>query len=91
MIKHASATSFVSVILFTAFTYTYSKFVTTASDGAKFGWPLVFFSTDPEKEIMAGNSFSLFNLSVDLMICIAMGFLIVQLLSLDKRRKKRLA
>lgn len=91
MIKNASATSFVSVALFTALTYTSSKFLPSGLAGAKFGWPFVFFTTDPEKEIMAGKSFSLLNLSIDFMICLSIGFLLVQLLSVDKRRKSKLA
>jgi general stress protein CsbA len=91
MIKQLSATSFVSVVLFTAINYTHSKFLTSYLIGANFGWPFVFFTSDPEKEIMAGKSFSLINLSIDFFICLIIGFLLVQILSVRKRRKNNLA
>lgn len=91
MIKQLSVTSFVSVVLFTAVNYTHSKFLTSYLIGANFGWPLVFFTSDPEKEIMAGKSFYLLNLSIDFLICLVIGFLLVQMLSIRKRRRNNLA
>ncbi len=76
MIKNASLSSLVSVILFTASTFTVSKFQTSYLVGAKFGWPLVFFSSEPDKEVMADKYFSFLNLSIDFFICVAAGFFI---------------
>lgn len=91
MIKNVSRSSFVSVILFTAYTFTVSKFQPSYLAGAKFGWPFVFFTTEPDKQIMAGRYFSFLNLSIDFAICFIFSFLLVQLLSFGKRDKRRLA
>lgn len=91
MIKNASIVSLVSVLLFTATTFTVSKFQTSYLVGANFGWPLVFFSSDPDKQIMANKYFSFLNLSIDFLICVAISFLLVQIFSNNKRQKRRLA
>ena len=91
MIKNLSMASLVSVILFTASTFTVSKFQPSYLVGANFGWPLVFFTTDPDKEILADKYFSFANLSLDFLICAIISFLIVQFLSVGKREKRRLA
>jgi len=91
MIKNLSLTSLVSVVFFTAYTFTVSKFQTSYLVGAKFGWPLVFFSTEPDKQIMADRYFSFVNLSIDFLICFVFSFLLVQLLSFGKRNKRHLA
>ncbi len=91
MIKNASISSLVSVILFTATTFTVSKFQTSYLVGANFGWPFIFFTTEPDKKVMADKYFSFINLSIDFLICVLIGFLLVQLLSFGKREKRHLA
>lgn len=89
MTKIISIASLVSVLLFTATTFTVSKFQTSYLVGANFGWPLAFFTSDPDKQIMANRSFSFLNLSIDFLICVVIGFLMVHFLSLGSKREKR--
>lgn len=89
--KNVSIASLISVLLFTAATFPVSKFQTSYLVGANFGWPLAFFTSDPDKQIMAGRYFSFMNLSIDFSICALISFLMVHFLSLGKREKRRLA
>ena len=92
MTKNVSIASLISVILFTATTFPISKFQPSYLVGANFGWPLAFFTSDPDKDIMADKSFSFLNLSIDFLICVVISFLMMHLLSLSgKREKRRLA
>ena len=93
MIKNTSIASLVSVSLFMLLTFNSSKFQSGYEDGAVFGWPFIFFSAGPEKEILAVKSFSLLNLTLDMFICISFGFILVRVLAMFKveRKSRRLA
>jgi len=89
MIKKVSLTSLVSVIVFMATLYANARI--DSFDKSRIGWPLVFFATDPEKEIMAGTHFSFLRLCFDLFISVAIAFLLVTLFSFGKKETRKLA
>jgi hypothetical protein len=87
MIKYASVTSLITTILFVALNFTTSKFQ-AFNNNIHFGYPFVFFTSEPEYLNGANKDFSLFNLGIDLICCLTVACLIVSLFTRMKQVKK---
>lgn len=87
--KKASVVTLVTSLLFTTITFTSTKFSSTFNDYSQFGWPAVFFSAEPEKQIDAQNSFSFSALMLDVFLCITASYFLVSLIGLFSVKRKR--
>jgi hypothetical protein len=87
--KKTSVITLVSSLVFTAITFTSTKFASTFNDYSQFGWPFVFFSAEPEKQINSQNSFVLPALLIDVVLCVIISYLLVTVLSLFGVKRKR--
>ncbi len=88
--KKASLASLITVVLFVSVTFSVSKFTSPFQNYTSFGWPLVFFYAEPEKQIMAERYFSLFNLLLDILLYSIISFVLIKTVWI-KRGKKYLA
>ncbi len=85
--KKISITTLLSVVFFLVLIIATSKFQTTYHEGDKFGWPFVFFSAYNNHEFVTDQSFSVFNLFLDLVVCFGFGFGISSLFAKLKHQK----
>jgi hypothetical protein len=87
MTKKISVISLISVITFTALNFATSQFHNAYDDESRIGWPFIFFTADPEKQIDASRSFFFLNFLLDWLICILISVTLVYLFSSDKKVK----
>ncbi len=90
MIKKISAVSLIAVILFLSSNMTTTRLHNAYTDESKIGWPFVFFTAEPEKQIDAGRFFSSLYLGLDLLICIAASFVLFYLFPTGKKASRPL-
>jgi len=91
MTKKLSFVSLIAVLLFIGTNFCFSNFESYYLQGARLGWPLLFFSAEPEKQLMATKYFSLINFTIDFLIFTSIAILLVLLKTAGKKNKRHLA
>jgi|GEM_PF-1298087 hypothetical protein len=87
--KNVSLISLITVVLFTAITFSTSDVEANFSDTDIFGWPFAFFTAAPENLINAKDSFSIINLLADILFCIIIAYGIRKVINALKVERKK--
>ncbi len=87
--KNVSFISLITVVLFTAITFSTSDIETNFTDTDIFGWPLAFFTAAPENLINAKDTFSVLNLLADILLCVTVAFVIKKIVDALKIERKK--
>ena len=87
--KKVSFISLLTVILFTAITFSKTDVEENFSNYNKFGWPRTFFVAAPENLNNAKDAFSFLSLSIDILFCVAIAFIIKKIIDVLKVERKK--